>query len=202
MNFLQLLSATATHTRHYVNAIAHASPNPKGCLVLDTRKTIPGLRQAQKYAVTVGGGANQRLALWDGILIKENHIVAAGSISAALHAARTLDANVTIQIEVETLDELQQALSAGADSILIDNFSEEEMRQAVAINAGRALIEASGGITLDSVRRVAETGVDRISIGALTKDIKAVDYSLRVTARNGESMVGRATGQGSGKSRL
>ena len=202
MNFLQLLSATATHTRHYVNAIAHASPNPKGCLVLDTRKTIPGLRQAQKYAVTVGGGANQRLALWDGILIKENHIVAAGSISAALHAARTLDANVTIQIEVETLDELEQALSAGADSILIDNFSEEEMRQAVAINAGRALIEASGGITLDSVRRVAETGVDRISIGALTKDIKAVDYSLRVTARSGESMVGRATGHGSGKSRL
>ena len=135
-------------------------------------------------------------------MIKENHIVAAGNISAALHAARALDANVTIQIEVETLDELEQALSAGADSVLIDNFSEEEMRQAVAINAGRALIEASGGITLDSVRRVAETGVDRISIGALTKDIKAVDYSLRVTARNGESMVGRATGHGSGKSRL
>ena len=202
MNFLQLLSATASRTRRYVEAIAGASPNPTGCVVLDTRKTLPGLRQAQKYAVTIGGGANQRLALWDGILIKENHIMAAGSITAALQAARALHANVPIQIEVENLDELQEALAAQAKSILIDNFSLDQMRQAVAITAGRAVIEASGGITLDSIRPIAETGVDRISIGALTKYVQAVDYSLRVTARNGESIVGRATGQGSGKSRL
>lgn len=190
MNFLQLLSATATQTRRYVDAIAGHSPNPRGCVVLDTRKTIPGLRQAQKYAVRIGGGSNQRLALWDGILIKENHIMAAGGITAALNAARTLNAGVSIQIEVENLDELQEALAANADSILIDNFSLESMRKAVALNQGRALLEASGGITLQTIQAVAATGVDRISIGQITKDVQAIDYSLRVTARNGESIVG------------
>ncbi len=190
MNFLQLLSGTATQTRRYVDAIAGLSPNPRGCVVLDTRKTIPGLRQAQKYAVRVGGGSNQRLALWDGILIKENHIMAAGGITAALNAARVLNAGVPIQIEVENLAELEEALAAGAQSILIDNFSLELMRRAVAINQGRALLEASGGITLESIGAIAATGVDRISIGQITKDVQAIDYSLRVTARNGERMVG------------
>ena len=190
MNFLQMLSATATVTRQFVDAIAGVSPNPRGCLVLDTLKTIPGLRQAQKYAVRIGGGANQRIALWDGILIKENHILAAGGITPALEAARALQANVSIQIEVENIDELQEALQAGADSILIDNFSPEMMKQAVAISRGRALVEASGGITIDSIRTIAATGVDRISVGQITKDIKAIDYSLRVTARSGDKMVG------------
>lgn len=198
MNFLQMLSATATQTGRYVEAIANASPNPKGCVVLDTRKTIPGLRQAQKYAVTIGGGANQRLALWDGILIKENHIVAAGGITAALQAAKRLDAAVPIQIEVESIAELEEAIAAGARSVLIDNFSITEMQQAVALNAGRVLIEASGGITLDSIRAIAATGVDRISVGQITKDIRAIDYSLRVTARSGERIVGPDTGQASG----
>lgn len=190
LNFLQLLSATATQARRFADAIANASPNPKGCVVLDTRKTIPGLRQAQKYAVRIGGGANQRLALWDGILIKENHIAACGGITAALQAARQLNAGVPIQIEVENLDELGQALAAGAESILLDNFSVEMMRQAVDINAHRALLEASGGVSLHAIREIAATGVDRISVGGITKDIKAVDYSLRITARNGERMVG------------
>jgi nicotinate-nucleotide pyrophosphorylase (carboxylating) len=184
MNFLQLLSATATQTRAFADAIAGMSPNPRGCVVLDTRKTVPGLRQAQKYAVRVGGGANQRLALWDGILIKENHILAAGGIAAALQAARALNAAVSIQIEVESLDELRQALDAGAANILIDNFSLQDMRDAVAINQGRALLEASGGISLESIRAVAATGVDRISVGSITKDVKAIDFSLRVTARH------------------
>ncbi len=190
MNFLQLLSATATQTRRYTDAIAGASPNPRGCVVLDTRKTIPGLRQAQKYAVTVGGGANQRLALWDGILIKENHIMAAGGITAALKTAQALNAGVSIQIEVESIEELKEALAAGAQSVLIDNFSIEQMRQAVTVNAGRALLEASGGITLASIRDIAATGVDRISIGQITKDVRAIDYSLRVTARSGDKIVG------------
>lgn len=184
MNFLQLLSATATQTRAFADAIAGMSPNPRGCVVLDTRKTVPGLRQAQKYAVRVGGGANQRLALWDGILIKENHILAAGGIAAALQAARALNAAVSIQIEVESLDELRQALDAGAENILIDNFSLQDMRDAVAINQGLALLEASGGISLESIRAVAATGVDRISVGSITKDVKAIDFSLRVTARH------------------
>lgn len=187
LNFLQLLSATATQTRAFADAIAGVSPNPRGCVVLDTRKTMPGLRQAQKYAVRVGGGANQRLGLWDGILIKENHILAAGGIAAALRAARELNAAVSIQIEVESLDELLQALNADAKSILIDNFSLQEMREAVAINQGRALLEASGGISLDSIRAVAATGVDRISVGSITKDVKAIDFSLRVTARQDQS---------------
>jgi nicotinate-nucleotide pyrophosphorylase (carboxylating) len=183
LNFLQLLSGTATITRSHVAAIAGASPNPGGCAVLDTRKTIPGLRLAQKYAVRVGGGLNQRLALYHGILIKENHIAAAGSVSAALRAAQALDAGVDIQIEVETLAELGEALAAGATSVLLDNFTNEMMREAVALTQGRALLEVSGGVTLDQLRGIAATGVDRISIGKLTKDVKAVDYSMRVLER-------------------
>lgn len=183
LNFLQLLSATATTTREHVRAIAGASPNPRGCVVLDTRKTLPGLRQAQKYAVRVGGGHNQRLALWHGILIKENHIAAAGGVSAALASAAALNAGVEIQIEVETLEQLREALAYRATSILLDNFSEASMREAVAIGAGRALLEVSGGVELAQLRGIAATGVDRISIGKLTKDVRAVDYSLRVLER-------------------
>ena len=180
LNFLQLLSGTATMARAHVRAIAGASPNPRGCVVLDTRKTMPGLRQAQKYAVRVGGGSNQRLALWHGILIKENHIAAAGGITQALQRAQALEAGVDIQIEVETLDQLREALAAGATSVLLDNFTLPRMREAVALTAGRALLEASGGLGLDQLREVAATGVDRISIGKLTKDVRAVDYSMRV----------------------
>ena len=180
LNFLQLLSGTATMTRAYVQAIAGASPNPLGCVVLDTRKTIPGLRQAQKYAVRVGGGGNQRLALWDGILIKENHIAAAGGVTQALQRAQALRAGVDIQIEVESLDQLREALAAGAVSVLLDNFSLPLMREAVVIAGGRALLEASGGLGLEGLREVAATGVDRISIGRLTKDVRAIDYSMRV----------------------
>ena len=180
LNFLQLLSAVATTTRDYVDAIAGLSPNPRGCIVLDTRKTLPGLRQAQKYAVRVGGGSNQRMALWDGILIKENHIAAAGGVAAALQAAQALQAGVTIQVEVESLDELRQALAAGATSVLLDDFSLVDMRRACEINDGRALLEVSGGVDLQSIRDIARTGVDRISSGKLTKDVRAIDLSLRV----------------------
>ena len=148
--------------------------------MLDTRKTIPGLRQAQKYAVRTGGGHNQRMALWHGILIKENHIAAAGGIAQALARARALHADVAIQIEVENLEQLELALQAGANSILLDNFTPAAMRQAVTQTAGRALLEASGGLDLTTLREVAATGVDRISIGKLTKDVLAVDYSLRI----------------------
>lgn len=175
MNFLQLLSGVATMTRAYVTLVAGTR-----AAILDTRKTLPGLRLAQKYAVRVGGGENQRLALYDGILIKENHIAAAGGIAPALRAAQSLQAGVTVQIEVENSVELKEALDAGAVSILLDNFSIEAMCAAVTLNAGRALLEASGGIQRDTVRAISETGVDRISIGSLTKDIRAVDYSLRV----------------------
>ena len=150
--------------------------------MLDTRKTIPGLRQTQKYAVRVGGGQNQRLALWHGILIKENHIAAAGGIAQALENAHALNAGVDIQIEVETLEQLQQALAHGARSVLLDNFTLDAMREAVRITAGRALLEASGGVNLEQIRKIAATGVDRISIGKLTKDVVAVDYSLRIVA--------------------
>jgi nicotinate-nucleotide pyrophosphorylase (carboxylating) len=182
LNFLQLLSGTATVTRAHVRAIVGASPNPRGCVVLDTRKTLPGLRQAQKYAVRVGGGANQRQALWHGILIKENHIAAAGGVTQALRRAEALNAGVDIQIEVESLDQLREALSAGATSVLLDNFSVPQMREAVALSTGRALLEASGGLSLERLREVAATGVDRISIGKLTKDVRAIDYSMRVVA--------------------
>jgi nicotinate-nucleotide pyrophosphorylase (carboxylating) len=175
LNFLQLLSGVATATRKYVDVIAGTRAQ-----ILDTRKTLPGLRQAQKYAVRVGGGVNQRMALYDGILIKENHIAAAGGVTKALQAADALKAGVTVQIEVETLDQLREALAAGATSVLLDNFDLAMMREAVTINGGRALLEASGGINMDTVRAIAETGVDRISIGSLTKDVRATDYSLRI----------------------
>ena len=176
LNFLQTLSATASATRHYVAAIAGS-----GAVIMDTRKTLPGLRLAQKYAVKVGGGQNQRAGLFDGILIKENHILAAGGIAAVLaQAHRAAPHGVAVQIEVENLDELEQALAAGAKLILLDNFSLADMRQAVIRTAKRAALEASGGITLESVRAIAATGVDRISIGSLTKDIKAVDLSMRI----------------------
>ena len=180
LNFLQTLSSVATTTRQYVDAIAGLSPNPRGCAVLDTRKTLPGLRQAQKYAVRCGGGQNQRLALWDGILIKENHIAAAGGIAQALAAAFALDAGVTVQVEVESLAELDEALAAGAKSVLLDDFTLADMHAAYARTAGRAVLEVSGGVTLDSIRDFARTGVDRISVGKLTKDVRAVDLSLRI----------------------
>jgi nicotinate-nucleotide pyrophosphorylase (carboxylating) len=180
INFLQTLSWTASIARQHVDAIAGVSPNPKGCAVLDTRKTIPGLRRAQKYAVLVGGGQNQRLALWHGILIKENHIAAAGGVAAAIKAAQALNSGVDIQVEVENFSELEEALNAGARSILIDNFTTDQMKEAVAFTNGRALLEASGGIDLDQMRAIAATGVDRISLGKLTKDIKAVDFSMRI----------------------
>jgi nicotinate-nucleotide pyrophosphorylase (carboxylating) len=180
LNFLQMMSGVATNVRRHVKAIEGASPNPHGCAILDTRKTLPGLRQAQKYAVRVGGGQNQRLALWDGILIKENHIAAAGGVKAALANAFALNAGVDIQIEVETLTQLQEALEGGARSVLLDNFTLETMRRAVEINQGRALLEVSGGVTLPQLREIAATGVDRISIGKLTKDVTATDYSMRV----------------------
>lgn len=175
LNFLQTLSAVASHTRQYVDAVAGLPAQ-----ILDTRKTLPGLRLAQKYAVLTGGGANQRLALYDGILIKENHIAAAGSIAAVLHAAFAMQATDNVQIEVETLDELEQALAAGATSILLDNFSMTQLRKAVTLNQGRALLEASGNVNLNTVRTIAETGVDRISVGALTKHIQALDLSMRI----------------------
>jgi len=175
LNFLQLLSGVATATRRYVDVIAGTS-----AAILDTRKTLPGLRQAQKYAVRVGGGKNQRMALYDGILIKENHIAAAGGVTPALTAAASLNAGAPVQIEVETIVQLEEALAAGVKSVLLDNFDLGMMREAVQVNAGRALLEASGGIHLDTVRAIAETGVDRISIGSLTKDVHATDYSLRI----------------------
>jgi nicotinate-nucleotide pyrophosphorylase (carboxylating) len=183
LNFIQMLSATATVTRRHVDAVAGASPLPQGCAILDTRKTIPGLRQAQKYAVRVGGGQNQRLALWHGILIKENHIAAAGGIRPVLAAARALDAGVEIQIEVETLAQFEEALAAGAKSVLLDNFDLARMREAVALNRGRALLEVSGSVELAQLREIAATGVNRISVGRLTKDVKAVDFSMRVLDR-------------------
>ena len=183
LNFLQTLSAVATQTRRHVEAIAGASTNSRGTAILDTRKTLPGLRLAQKYAVRVGGGKNHRLGLYDGILIKENHIAAAGGVTAALKAALALGAGVSIQIEVETIEQLHEALAAGAKSILLDNFTLARMREAVAATAARAELEVSGGVELAQVREIAATGVDRISIGRLTKDVKAVDYSMRVTER-------------------
>jgi nicotinate-nucleotide pyrophosphorylase (carboxylating) len=175
LNFLQLLSATATATRLYVNAIAGT-----GARIVDTRKTLPGLRLAQKYAVTCGGGSNHRLGLYDGILIKENHIMAAGGVTAVLHQARAIGRDdVFIQIEVETLEQLAEALDADAKMILLDNMNLSQMRQAVGLTAGRAELEASGGVSLETVRAIAETGVDRISVGGLTKNVRAIDLSLR-----------------------
>jgi len=179
LNFLQLLSAVASKARAYADALAGTKAQ-----VVDTRKTLPGLRIAQKYAVRCGGGGNHRLALWDAILIKENHIHAAGGIREAMAAARIAagqagDRCKFIQVEVESLEELRVALDAGAMMILLDNFTPPMMRDASALNAGRAVLEASGNITLETIRGIAETGVDRISVGALTKDVKALDLSMR-----------------------
>jgi nicotinate-nucleotide pyrophosphorylase (carboxylating) len=178
LNFLQTLSGVATLTRRYVEAIAGTRAR-----IYDTRKTLPGLRLAQKYAVRCGGGENHRVGLYDGILIKENHIAAAGGVRPALEAAQRLaPPGVFVQIEVETLAQLEEALAAGARLILLDNFDIEGMRQAVSLIAGRAELEASGGVNLETVRVIAETGVDRISVGALTKHVRAVDLSMRLQA--------------------
>ena len=183
LNFVQLLTGVATVTRRYVDLVEGTRAR-----ILDTRKTMPGLRLAQKYAVRVGGGDNQRLALYDGILIKENHIAAAGGVGAAVDAAYeigrrmqiSLGRDISIQVEVETIDQLREALDHGATSILIDNFTFEMMREAVQVTADRAVLEVSGGVNFDTVRQIAETGVDRISIGAITKDVKAGDFSMRI----------------------
>ncbi len=174
LNFLQTLSGTATRTRRYVEAVAGT-----GVTLLDTRKTLPGLREAQKYAVRQGGAQNHRHGLYDGILIKENHILAAGSIARALEAARKLGHDGLIEVEVENLTELEQALDAGAERILLDNMDPPSLRRAVSLTGGRATLEASGGITLDNIRQIAETGVDFISLGSLTKDVRAIDLSMR-----------------------
>jgi nicotinate-nucleotide pyrophosphorylase (carboxylating) len=176
LNLLQTLSATATRAAQYAEAVSGLPVR-----VLDTRKTLPGLRMEQKYAVRTGGCHNHRLGLYDGILIKENHIAAAGSIGAAVAAARALKTSLPIEVEVEDLEELQQGLAAGADVLLLDNFSVDLLRTAVTMTAGRARLEASGGVTLENIRAIAETGVDCISTGALTKDLKAIDLSMRFT---------------------
>ena len=178
LNFLQTLSGTATVTRTYVDAVAgtHAK-------ILDTRKTIPGLRVAQKYAVRCGGGHNHRMGLYDAILIKENHVSAAGGIGNAIRAARAASPGVFLDCEVESLDELRDAIAAGADRVLLDEFSDKMLREAVALAAGRVPLEVSGSVNLERVRAIAETGVDCISIGALTKHVRAVDLSMRFNER-------------------
>ena len=177
LNFLQLLSAVATRTATYVDAVRGTRAQ-----IVDTRKTLPGLRMAQKYAVRVGGGTNHRIGLFDAVLIKENHIAAAGGVTAALEAARRVaGAAKFIEVEVETLAQLEEALAAGAKMVLLDNMDLPTLHEAVRLNRGRAVLEISGGVTFETVRALAETGVDRISIGALTKDVKATDYSMRFT---------------------
>lgn len=181
LNFLQLLSSTATVTRRFVDAVAGT-----GCTILDTRKTIPGLRSAQKYAVLCGGGHNHRMGLYDRILIKENHIAAAGSLTGAIRAARSHAPGVTVEVEVESLTELEEALAAGPDVVLLDDFGHAELRAAVALNAAAAArggpvkLEASGSVSLETVRAIAETGVDYVSVGALTKHVRAIDLSMRL----------------------
>lgn len=175
LNYLQTLSGTATRARRYADAVAGLPVR-----ILDTRKTLPGLRLEQKYAVVCGGCHNHRIGLFDAILIKENHILAAGSIAAAVTAARRLQAGVPVEVEVESLDELEQAIAAGAERVLLDNFGLDVLRRAVRTAAGRTRLEASGGITLDGLRAVAATGVDDISVGDLTKGVEAVDLSLRL----------------------
>ena len=174
LNFLQALSGTATATRRYVDAVAGT-----GVTVLDTRKTLPGLRHAQKYAVRCGGGSNHRIGLFDAILVKENHIAAAGSIRAAVAEARQRYPDLLLEVEVEDLEQLAEAFEAGARRALLDNFPPERLREAVRRYGGRIGLEASGGIDLDGIRKVAETGVDFISIGAITKNVRAVDFSMR-----------------------
>jgi len=181
LNFLQSLSGTATAVRQYVDAVAGT-----GTAIVDTRKTLPGLRNAQKYAVLCGGGQNHRIGLYDGILIKENHIAAAGGIRQAIAAARALGAGVPLMTEAETLDEARAALAADVDLLLVDEFSDADIREAVRLTrahraaGGKTLIEYSGGATLASLRQLADTGVDRISIGAITKHVRAIDLSMRV----------------------
>ncbi len=174
LNFMQTLSGTATLAQKYADAVKGIDVK-----ILDTRKTLPGLRIAQKYAVVCGGCHNHRFGLYDGILIKENHILAAGSIKAAIDAAKKIANGIAIEVEVETFDELDQALAAQADIILLDNFDIPALEKAVAITQRKALLEASGGITIENLRSIAETGVDRISIGALTKDLQSIDLSMR-----------------------
>ena len=189
LNFLQMLSGVASQTRRYVKAIEGLSPNPRGCRILDTRKTLPGLRHAQKYAVRMGGGTNHRLALWDAILVKENHIEAAGGLEVILaRLAQQPLSGAWAQVEVETLEQLERAVTAGATMILLDNFDLNAMTQAVALakalaekmGVEPAVLEASGGLGLQDLQRVAATGVDRISIGQLTKSVTATDYSMRM----------------------
>lgn len=176
LNMLQTLSATATATRRYVNLIEGT-----GVRLLDTRKTLPGLRLAQKYAVTCGGGHNHRIGLWDAFLIKENHISACGGIKAAVSHARALAKDVPVEVEVETFEELDQALAAGADIIMLDNFALEDLYVAVELNGGRATLEASGNVDAATLKAIADTGIDCISSGALTKDIQSIDLSMRIT---------------------
>ncbi len=176
INFLQTLSGTATRARRYADAVAHTRAQ-----ILDTRKTLPGLRLAQKYAVRCGGCLNHRIGLYDGVLIKENHIAAAGSIAQAIARAADIAAGRMVEIEVETLAELEEALAAGAPRILLDNFALEDLEAAVRYTAGRALLEASGGITLANAGRYAETGVDFLSVGEITKSLHALDLSLRLS---------------------
>lgn len=176
LNVLQTLSATATITRRYVDLIAGT-----GVRLLDTRKTLPGMRLAQKYAVTCGGGHNHRIGLWDAFLIKENHIAACGGIQAAVAHARKLASDLPVEVEVETFEELDQALAAGADIIMLDNFALEDLHVAVEINGGRATLEASGNVDAMTLKAIADTGVDCISSGALTKDVKSIDLSMRIT---------------------
>lgn len=175
MNFIQTLSAVATETKRYVDKLAGTH-----CRLLDTRKTLPGLRQALKYAVTCGGGHNHRMGLYDAYLIKENHIFACGGIDKAVSEARRLQPEKPVEVEVESLAELEQALTAGADIIMLDNFSVPDMRTAVATTAGRARLEVSGNVTLQTIAEYAATGVDFVSVGALTKHVQALDLSLRV----------------------
>jgi nicotinate-nucleotide pyrophosphorylase (carboxylating) len=178
LNFLQLLSATATQARRFVDAVAGT-----GCRILDTRKTLPGLRTAQKYAVRCGGADNHRMGLYDRVLIKENHIAAAGSLSGAIRAARGHAPGLSVEVEVETLAELEEALAASPDIVLLDDFSHADLRSAVALNRSRGSkvkLEASGGVSLEAVRAVAETGVDYVSVGGLTKNVRAVDLSMRL----------------------
>ncbi|WP_282362566.1 carboxylating nicotinate-nucleotide diphosphorylase [Pseudomonas sp. PS01300] len=176
LNFLQLLSGVATHARHLADLVTDTQVK-----LLDTRKTLPGLRLAQKYAVTCGGCHNHRIGLYDAFLIKENHIAASGGIAEAIAAARRIAPGKPVEIEVESLDELQQALEARADIVMLDELNLDEMREAVRLNAGKAKLEASGGISESTLRAIAETGVDYISIGAMTKDVKAVDLSMRLS---------------------
>ncbi len=177
LNFLQLLSGTATTTRRYADALAGLTTQ-----VFDTRKTVPGLRLAQKYAVATGGGRNHRIGLYDQVLIKENHIAAAGSITQAVANAVARYPELLVEVETENLDEFEEALVTGAHVIMLDNFSLDEMRRAVEMNAGRKKLEVSGNVTLDTIRDIALTGVDYISSGALTKDVKSIDLSMRFTA--------------------